>query len=160
MLVVRAAKAGDREGLTAVIARAAIEARRLFRDRSEEAVQWQCTRPKAQELVALLDGEIVGRIQCTVGDACIQILDVVVLPEYRRLGVARRLVEVLADTARKVGIRRLSITVANEDETVRIFQRLGFRTARNVSPPAETKRPADLTMERAVAPNGDDPGGT
>jgi N-acetylglutamate synthase-like GNAT family acetyltransferase len=159
MLVIRAARPSDREGLTAVIARAAVEARQLFQERRSARGDWDSARRRAQELVAILDGELVGRASCTVKEDRLEILDMDVLPEYRRLGIARQFVKVLTETARKVGLHRLSIQTVKEMGTVLILRQLGFHEVTDgPTVPASGNDPNELTevyMERDVADESD-----
>ncbi len=159
MLVIRAARPSDKEGLTAVVARAAVEARRLFQEKRRSEGDWDSTRRKAQQLVAILDGELVGRATCSITENRLQILDMNVLPEYRQLGIAREFVNVLTQTARKVGLQRLAIQTMKETDTVLIFQHLGFQEVAERPPvPATSHDPegrTEIYMERDVAEDSD-----
>ncbi len=59
------------------------------------------------------DGKVVGNISCQRRGEAWYISDVVVLPEYRGKGIARRLVEVILEDIRARGGRQVSLDVVS-----------------------------------------------
>ena len=163
MLIIRPAASGDREGAAAVSACAARELRRVYRQQKRRRSPWECAQVRARELVALLEGEVVGTVRCLVTGDHIEIERLAVHPEYRHQGIARRLIESACRTAQDGGMEHLALHTSEESGNVSIFEHLGFHV---VSPaPVRTDSASgtfsdaqggleDVYMELDVAPPG------
>ena len=83
--------------------------------------------------VILIDGRPAGRLYVHRQPASIHIIDIALLPEYRRQGVGRALIEALqreGERHRKV----VSIHVEHFNPARRLYERLGFQAAGEPGP--------------------------
>ncbi len=80
--------------------------------------------------VALADTGVVGfaTIQKYVDETCAEVRTIVVVPEWRRRGVATALLGALLARARATGIRRAVVWV-DARRPIELFRRLGFGPA-------------------------------
>ena len=79
-------------------------------------------------LVAEVDSKVVGNAQLTVWGQAGEIGSVVVSEDFRRRGLARQLIMVLLDKARRRGLERAEIEVAQDQPAILAFyRRLGFQ---------------------------------
>lgn len=84
--------------------------------------------PRAHHDIILLDQTPAGRIYLDrSGDVC-HILDVTVLPEYRRQGIGSLLLRQILDEAQNAG-KAVTIYVETLNPSLGLFERLGFRQA-------------------------------
>jgi predicted N-acetyltransferase YhbS len=83
--------------------------------------------PTLERLVAEVDGRIVGTVRFGVFGDRLRVIGLAVLPELRRRGVARALVEELARVAKLKGCRALGLYTVTKTGNVPVFERLGFR---------------------------------
>jgi GNAT superfamily N-acetyltransferase len=151
--IIRDIGPGDEDDVRAVNARAVAELRRLYRP-TRRAVEESRARPVAGCLVAEVDGRIVGTLRWRALGDRFHLLGPLVEPAFRRRGIARALVEALADRARRTeGAARLSLWTVTETGNVQVFERLGFR-AIEVGPAAdlESVDGTDLTETRMERP--------
>jgi ribosomal-protein-alanine N-acetyltransferase len=101
---------------------------------SRQGLAEELENPLACFVVAQLehDGsvQVVGYagMHCVVGEC--YITNVAVFPEYRRQGIARKLVQYLIDYAKAQDGEFISLEVRNSNENaVALYERLGFQTA-------------------------------
>jgi ribosomal protein S18 acetylase RimI-like enzyme len=78
--------------------------------------------------VILVDGESAGRLLVARWSEEIRIVDISLLPEFRGRGAGTGLLRGLIDEARDAG-KRLSIHVEVHNPAMRLYERLGFRSA-------------------------------
>jgi GNAT superfamily N-acetyltransferase len=78
--------------------------------------------------VVLVDGEPAGRLYVARWKEELRLVDVALLPEYRRRGIGRALVEDVMDEARGVG-KAVRIHVERWNPALRLYERLGFKLA-------------------------------
>jgi ribosomal protein S18 acetylase RimI-like enzyme len=88
----------------------------------------------AHTILAYIDGEAVGLINCLEGFstfACqplLNIHDVIVLPAYRGLGVAKQMLVKVEELAREMGCCKLTLEVLEGNLAAqRAYQSVGFR---------------------------------
>jgi RimJ/RimL family protein N-acetyltransferase len=81
--------------------------------------------PDAEHLIILLNGERVGRLYVSEIKSEIRIIDVTILPEYRKGGAGTRIIDQLQDEAAQIG-KPLTIYVETFNRSYRLFERLGF----------------------------------
>ncbi len=83
--------------------------------------------------VDVVSGELAGmvlssQISAQPGAECGHITQICVLPEYRRRGLAERLMREAADALAAKGLRKLTLTVtASNAGAIRLYEREGFR---------------------------------
>jgi GNAT superfamily N-acetyltransferase len=89
--------------------------------------------PRALVLLALADDAAVGIAVCFVGFSTfrarplLNIHDLAVLPEHRRKGVARALLQAAEDYARRQGCCRVTLEVLESNSGAReLYRRFGF----------------------------------
>lgn len=81
--------------------------------------------PGAEHSVVLVDGEPAGRMMVDRSERAAHIVDITLLPRFRRAGVGRRLVQQLLDEACFHGLP-VTCHVAAGNEAWMFWQRLGF----------------------------------
>ena len=84
--------------------------------------------PHADFQVIELQGKPIGRLYVHRGEREIRIIDITLLPDHRRSGLGSRLLRELQSEARTSG-RPLTIHVEKFNPALRLYERLGFRTA-------------------------------
>ncbi len=95
--------------------------------------------------VILVDGEPAGRLYVARWPEEIRIVDIALLPEYRRGGIGTRLLQDVLTEGSEEG-KRVSIHVERFNPALRLYQRLGFDPVADVgvyvlmaSEPAQVK---------------------
>ena len=94
---------------------------------SENSVASELDNPLSLWLVALNGDTVVGYVgsQAVLDEA--DMMNIAVLPEYRRLGIAQRLVTALCDRLADNGVRSLTLEVrASNDPAKALYGKLGF----------------------------------
>ena len=94
---------------------------------SENSVASELDNPLSLWLVALNGDAVVGYVgsQAVLDEA--DVMNIAVLPEYRRLGIAERLVTALCDRLADNGVRSLTLEVrASNDPAKALYAKLGF----------------------------------
>lgn len=101
---------------------------------------------------------IAGTLQYEFIDDRVHVRGLAVHPELRRRGVARRLVEYVAERGAGAGCRAVSLFTIRETGNAEIFQRLGFRIIResedSTAELVRGGRPTELYMERPLRTEG------
>ena len=82
--------------------------------------------PTAQFQIIEKDGHGAGRLYVDHWTREIRIMDIAVLPAYRREGIGTALIRELQETARSTA-KSLSIHVEKFNPAIRLYERLGFR---------------------------------
>jgi ribosomal protein S18 acetylase RimI-like enzyme len=82
--------------------------------------------PDAQHDVLLLDGEPIGQIWIGRSDAEIRLLDIAILPEYRRRGVGTILLKELQEEASRAGKPLCHCVYKGNQPAFIFYERLGF----------------------------------
>lgn len=82
--------------------------------------------PKAVHSIVLKGDDEVGRLYVDRGENEIAILDMTILPQFRRSGIATRLVDELQKEAKATG-RSLRVFVESFNPSRSFFSRLGFK---------------------------------
>ena len=128
---VREATEADNGAVEEVCRLATEDLRRVYRPApplSERGVSKPTSR-----LVAEIGGTIVGTVRYCLDSDRLHIIGLMVSPCHRRRGVARRLVESLAEIGRANWAGRLSLFTVKESGNVPVFERLGFRVVRETA---------------------------
>jgi GNAT superfamily N-acetyltransferase len=86
---------------------------------------YQAHFPKATHDIILFDNQPAGRLYVDRRDAEIRILDIALLPDYRKRGIGLALIKALMDEAAEAG-KRLAIHVESFNTSRQLFERLGF----------------------------------
>lgn len=94
---------------------------------SEKSIASELSNPLSHWLVALEGDQVVGYAGSqTVLDET-DMMNIAVRSEYRRRGIAQRLVEQLAADLKAMGSKRLTLEVrASNQAAHRLYQKLGF----------------------------------
>jgi ribosomal protein S18 acetylase RimI-like enzyme len=93
-----------------------------------QAHEYTQNYPGAQFDVILADDLPAGRLYVHRRPQEIRIMDIALLPEYRRLGIGTRLLQNLLVEGRETH-RAVSIHVERNNPALNLYQRLGFRLA-------------------------------
>ena len=81
-------------------------------------------------LVCVSKGKIVATVEYEGDSDTLHVLGPMVLPAYRRKGIARLLMDHLAEVGRKHGMHALSLNTIKQTGNVQVFSKLGFRAVR------------------------------
>ena len=81
-------------------------------------------------VVAKMGQTVVGTLQYFDEGDRIYVFDVAVDANYRRQGIARRLIDFVSDTARNLGHKIVSTRTIRETGNVEIFEKLGFHVVK------------------------------
>jgi GNAT superfamily N-acetyltransferase len=81
--------------------------------------------PDADYKVILQDGEPVGRLYIFRDEANINIMDIAILPRFRKAGIGTALIKEIIDEAAQ-SQKTVQIYVENFNPSLRLFQGLGF----------------------------------
>lgn len=131
------ADARDADRITTLLNTYALEpvggGKPLTRDVRERLVPALRAIPRALVLLAFVDETAIGIAVCFVGfstfraQPLLNIHDLAVLPNYRRRGVARALLQAAEDHARREGCCRLTLEVLESNSGARdLYRRFGF----------------------------------
>jgi N-acetylglutamate synthase-like GNAT family acetyltransferase len=105
-------------------------------------------------IVAIDDARIVGTLHCQFRERSVHVKAVAVRADCRRRGVARQLLEFVADGARRRGLGSVTLYTLKQTGNVPVFQRLGFHVVREEEDPMVTLSGGgialDVLMERQV----------
>jgi GNAT superfamily N-acetyltransferase len=100
------------------------------------------------------DGAVIGTLLYRTDGDRLHVRGLAVDPDHRRQGVARQLLESVAEIARQEGLRAVSLWTVLQTGNVAIFERLGFsvsRQERNDSMELVAGGPTtDVYMEKRV----------
>lgn len=94
---------------------------------SENSIRSELTNPLSCWLVALENNAVVGYVgsQSVMGEA--DMMNIAVLPELRRSGIAQRLVEDLVAALRRMDVYCLALEVRASNEPAKaLYEKLGF----------------------------------
>ncbi len=94
---------------------------------SEKSISGELTNPLSLWLVAVEDGAVCGYVgsQAVLGEA--DMMNIAVLPSYRRQGVARKLVTELIDALNSAGNHCLTLEVrASNAPAIALYASMGF----------------------------------
>jgi predicted N-acetyltransferase YhbS len=141
---VRDATDADAAAVADIARHATAQLRQVYRPTEQAIQQKQQMSHNLRQIVACADQQIVGTVQVAQEDGRLHLIGLAVDPEWRRRGVARALIDWIAQHA-----PRLSLYTIVETGNVPIFEQLGFRVIRTV--PAEHIEPSGLSeayMER------------
>lgn len=85
------------------------------------------TRPR-YEIVAAVAGQLAGVVSATIDGAVLRLSGLAVLPEFRRRGIARTLIEHARREAVDTQCKSMRLYTVRETGNVEIFLQLGFST--------------------------------
>ncbi len=77
-------------------------------------------------LVAVENGTPIGTAEFKVADSRAHVIGLAVHPDWRRRGIARRLLEAIVNTGRSAGATKLSLYSIVQTGNLEIFEKLGF----------------------------------
>lgn len=121
-IVVRAAEPSDSRAIAAVGESAVAVLRKVYRPTPEALANWK-KMPALPQLVAVVDGKVVGSVEYSLGEELLHLMALYVAESHRRQGVARALIEELVRIAGGLPVTAHTI---RQTGNVAIFQRLGF----------------------------------
>ena len=95
---------------------------------SEQSISSEITNPLSYWLVAVDGNTVVGYVgsQSVMGEA--DMMNLAVLPAYRRKGIAKTLVEKLIQGLQEEGVYCLTLEVrSSNDAAISLYEQLGFK---------------------------------
>jgi GNAT superfamily N-acetyltransferase len=129
-LVVREATEHDAQGVRQIKALCASELRRVYRPTAKARAAGMPAARARRQFVCESGGRVAGAVQCELRERALHLIGLFVHPDLRRRGVARAMVDHLADIASAAGKTALSLHTVRQTGNVPICQRLGFRVVR------------------------------
>ena len=126
-IVIREAKPADALELDEVSASAVATLRKTYRPNPRALANKQAIAETLTQLVAVADGRVVGSVQYSLKSDRVHFLSLEVHSDYRRRGIATRLVAELAEIGQRAGARTLSTYTVTQTGNCKIFERMGFR---------------------------------
>ena len=154
-IMVRLATPEDAQGYEEAWQSAMDTLRETYRTSKQFLDDW--TPPSdLTRIAAVLDGRVVGVVQCYVQEERMHIMRFGVRSDFRGKGVGRALIEFVADLARSKGFRCLDVYTIKETGSVPIYEALGFKVlSEEEAKWAESDKYDKLTdvhLERPVRP--------
>jgi len=125
--VIRTAQPVDGENVHAVFDAAFAPLRRVYRPRGDTQAHESRRARLGTRLVAVLDTSVVGTVQYEVHSKHVHVIGLAVHPTFQGQGVARSLIEHIADLAPGLGRSVLALDTIREAGNVPVLERLGFR---------------------------------
>ena len=126
MIETRLASPSDVADVQTIIDAAFATVREVYRPKPDATPTSENAGLKTETFVVSMDGEIKGSV-CFYSQAkALQISQLAVVPEFRKRGVARALLQAANQAATKRGATELRLNTIQETGNVAIFQRLGF----------------------------------
>jgi ribosomal protein S18 acetylase RimI-like enzyme len=89
--------------------------------------EYHRTNPDAAFDVVLVDGEPAGRLYVSRSGEAVHVIDIALLPDFRRRGIGTALLGELLDEAAGGG-KVVSIYVERPNPAMSLYRRLGFET--------------------------------
>jgi ribosomal protein S18 acetylase RimI-like enzyme len=109
------------------------EKRRLSDDLKDKIISWFIASQCALLFFAKYDKDIVGLSVCFVtfstfyGRGVLNIHDLIVLPQYRKNGIARRLLEAVEKKAKELDCCKVTLEVREDNhKAMALYQHMGF----------------------------------
>jgi predicted N-acetyltransferase YhbS len=125
-IVVRMANTEDADAVRRVGEEAFAEVRSIYRPNPAAVANLAALTPALERLVAEDMGQVIGTVRFGVFGDLLRVIGLAVLPQWRRRGAARNLLETLAIIARQRNCRALALYTVTKTGNVPIFERLGF----------------------------------
>ena len=125
-IVVKGASITNREDIDAVVKSGVQTLRKTYRPNQKALLNKSKIIENLQRLVALIDDKIVGTVQYYEKINCLSILGLYVHSEYRRIGVAGRLVDSIESIAIKKEFHKIALYTVKETGNDVIFGKFGF----------------------------------
>ena len=120
----------DADSVREVNGSAVATLREVYRP-SQAALFRKAKREKLQtNLVCVSEGKIVATVAYEKDNDTLHVLGPMVLPAYRRKGIARFIMDHLAEIGRQSGVRAISLHTIKQTGNVELFSRLGFSAVR------------------------------
>jgi ribosomal protein S18 acetylase RimI-like enzyme len=126
-LTIRPPRPEDAEGIERAKASAIATLRKTYRPTQKAIARKQTLSAELTQLVALCDDGVVGKVEYRIDGDRLHFLSLDVHSDWRRQGVARRLLAELDAIGKTHGAKRLSTYTVTQTGNVEIFRRLGFR---------------------------------
>ncbi len=129
MITVRSEMNKDKAEIQNVINSAVATLRQTYRPTQKAIEKKFLNNQGYQRLVAIIDDRIVGTVQYFSDNHCISVIGLDVHTNYRKKGVARRLISHIKEIGIKEKALLLKLHTIKETGNVKIFKNLGFTVA-------------------------------
>lgn len=126
---IRKAQPSDLAAAEEVSRRAFEPLRKIYRPTKDHKAREREQSPKLDVVVALSEGQVVGTTRVRIDPAYYFVIGLAVDPDLRCRGIARSMLEWLANEAAETG-RGLALATVRETGNVDIFRRLGFEVVK------------------------------
>jgi len=129
MITVRSEMDKDKAEIQNVIDSAVATLRETYRP-TQRAIDSKAQRNlSCQRLVATTNDRVVGTVQYYHDNQCVSVIGLDVHTDYRKKGVARRLIHHIKKIGTKEDANILKLHTIKETGNVEVFKRLGFKVA-------------------------------
>jgi len=129
-VVVRPARPEDGEQVAEVSTLATATLRETYRPTEAALGRSRAGASRTTRLVAVLNGRIVGTTKYEIRKDGIHLIGLGVHPQFRRMEIARKIIEHVKRIAQAKGHTLVSLYTIRETGNVGIFQKLGFEVVR------------------------------
>lgn len=86
---------------------------------------YQTAYPVSEHSIIVVNNAAAGRMLVSSGDTSVTLVDISLLPDYRRHGIGSTLIRALIETAAAKG-QAVTLQVLQTNPAQRLYQRLGF----------------------------------
>ncbi|MBP85705.1 MAG: hypothetical protein CMJ64_03155 [Planctomycetaceae bacterium] len=124
--IIRIAVESDVPALESVARSAIATLRKIYRPTAKAIARKRTIVPELQQLVAVLDGQVVGSVEYRIKGDRVHFLSLFVHEDYRRQGIGKELLAELEGVGRWLGAQRLSACTVKETGNPEIFRHMGF----------------------------------
>lgn len=126
-MIIREPKLSDAEALKEVKTLAVAPLRQIYRPTQAGFAERAAKIYRRKPLVCEHKGRVVATVEIEDHGDTYHLVGPLVHPEFQRQGIARRLVDHIAEIAREQGKQALSLNTVKQTGNVGIFSRLGFQ---------------------------------
>ncbi len=130
MIQVREASATEQSEAASVSYQAFATTRNIYKIKPDVVAATNANHDTLTRLVAVDDGNIVGTVKYRINRRRLHIIGLGVLPDKRRQGVARCLIDELFRLAASHDCSVMSLFTIKQTGNVAVFERLGFSAVR------------------------------
>lgn len=126
MIKIREAINEDKKGIEEVNKSAISTLRKTYRPNNKALKNKSKLATRLNRIVATMNHAIIGTVEYEIKGNTLSIIGLDVHEQYRRNGVARKLVDYLTNIGKRNSIPFLSLHTIKETGNVSIFEKLGF----------------------------------
>ena len=127
MIEIRAAQPEDANDLNILHGHMNAVLRKTYRPTKAGLLNRARISKGAHCLIACAEGKVVGTVQYYHYDACLRLMGLGVHQDYRRQGIARKLIEHVCRLSEQHRCSAVGLSTIRETGNISVFERLGFQ---------------------------------